>query len=101
MGSKSRGRGKRGELAIGKFWCCKRNHFEADDLTGHPILSIECKVRQSPIKTISAWLAQAEAAKPDDKVAAVHFHVVGDQHSQDIIIMRATDLRDIVGKGVH
>jgi hypothetical protein len=99
MSRLSRQRGKSGELAIAKFWGMVRNHFEASDLRGHPILSIECKVRSNPIMTLLRWMSQARMAAPQGKVPIVHFHVLGDRRENDLIIMKAKDLRDIVGRG--
>lgn len=101
MSRTSRQRGKSGELAIAKFWGMKRNHFEASDLKGHGLISIECKVRSKPIISILKWMAQAVAAAPQLKVPVVHFHALGDRHDNDLCIIRAKDLRDLIGKGKH
>lgn len=101
MSSIGRMRGKRAELAIAKYWGMKRNHFEPSDLTGHPIVEIECKSRQKRIASIYEYMNQAEGATPKDKVAMVQVHILGDAHDTDLCIMRAKDLRDIIGRGYH
>lgn len=99
MGSKSRQRGKNHELACCRFWGMKRAHFEAHDLEGHPVLSVEAKSRQSDLKTVRTWIEQARAAAPKNRTPVVHFHVNGHRRGEDLVIMYANDLRDIVGKG--
>jgi hypothetical protein len=99
MSKLSRQRGKSGELAIAKFWGMRRNHFEAEDLTGHPTISVEAKVRKERIVTIDKWVAQADNACPLNRIPVVHFHVLGDDHSGDLVIMYAKELRDIIGTG--
>ena len=101
MSSLSRMRGKRAELAVAKYWGMKRNHFEPSDLMGHPIIEIECKSRQKRIRSVYGYMVQAEIAAPADKVAMVQLHTLGDHHSQDLCIMRAEDLRDIIGRGTY
>jgi hypothetical protein len=101
MGSKSRQRGKSNELATAKFWGMRRHHFEAEDLHGHPILSVECKTRQTAIKTLDHWVTQAALAAPGGKIPIVHFHVLGRDRTEDLVIIRATDLREIIGKGEY
>lgn len=99
MGRISRTRGKQTELAVARYWGCRRAHFEAHDLTGHPILSIEVKCRQAGITTIEKWMSQAIAAAEDGRIPVVHYHVLGRDYGDDFIIIRAKDLRDIVGTG--
>ena len=100
MGSLSRQRGKRAELAVAKYWGCKRAHFESNDLHGHPCFTIEVKCRKAPIITLRMWMHQAENACEGGKVPMVQFHVLGDQHGDDLVIMKAKDLRDLVGEGI-
>lgn len=95
------------ELAVAKFWGAKRAHFEAFDTT-HPVLNIEVKCRErAPSVKLREWLQQAEDSGPrtaagwSAKVPLVHLHIVGEQHDDDIIIMRATNLKYLlVSKGV-
>lgn len=101
MGKKSRQRGTRNELAVAKFWGMKRNHFEADDLTGHGLISVEAKMRKGDMKTVRQWVEQAKAAAPNGKIPVVHFHALSQARTDDLIIMYATDLRDIIGEGEH
>jgi pyruvate/2-oxoacid:ferredoxin oxidoreductase beta subunit len=97
MGSKSRQRGKSAELAVAKYWGCKRAHFEAHDLTGHRLLTIEVKCRSTNIKQIAKWMEQAEAAVEPGKTAIVQFHTLGEKYSEDIVFIRAKDFRELVG----
>lgn len=99
MSSIGRMRGKRAELAIAKYWGMKRNHFERSDLTGHPIVEIECKSRQKRIASVYGYMEQSVNACPDDKVPMVQVHILGDAHDNDLCIMRAKDLRELLGKG--
>lgn len=99
MGSLSRQRGKRTELAVAKYWGCKRAHFESNDLHGHPCFTIEVKCRQEPIVSIRGWMHQAAQACEAGKAPMVQFHVLGDPISEDLVIMKAKDLRDLVGEG--
>jgi hypothetical protein len=101
MGSLSRQRGKRTELAVAKYWGCKRAHFESNDLHGHPCFTIEVKCRKTPIATLRSWMHQAINACEPGKAPMVQFHTLGDQIGDDLVIMRAKDLRDLVGKGVY
>lgn len=101
MSSIGRMRGKRAELAIAKYWGMKRNHFERSDLTGHPIVEIECKSRQKRIASVYKYMGQCVAACPEDKVPMVQLHILGDAHDDDLCFMRAKDLRDIIGRGIH
>lgn len=104
-GAKSRNlgrlRGKRNELASAKFWGMKRAHFERQDLHGHPIISVECKEREKGNREVKDWMTQARLAAPKGKVPIVHYHIHGEERSEDICFILATDLRDIIGKGEY
>lgn len=101
MAKLSRQRGVRGELAVAKYWGCRRAHFESNDLYGHPCFTFEVKSRQKPIATIAKWMAQAIAAAKGATAGAVVLHVLGERHDDDIVMIRAADLRDLVGKGEY
>ncbi len=96
MGKLSRSRGKAAELAIAHFWRGKRNHFESEDIQ-HLILSIEVKARTAPPAMIGKWFSQAKAASPDGKVPMLQLHEMGADYADDLCIMRASDLRDLLG----
>ncbi len=99
MGKTSRQRGKNNELETARFWGMRRSHFEAHDLTGHPVISVECKARATAIATLVRWISQAINAAPTGKTPVAQFHAMGTRRSHDLVIMRATDLRDLIGVG--
>jgi len=96
MSKISRTRGKNCELGVARFWNGKRNHFEAEDIQ-HPLLSIECKARTSPPAMIGRWYSQARAATPAGKIPVVQIHEMGAEYSDDLMLIRASDLRDLLG----
>lgn len=98
MAKISKTRGKNFELAIAKYLKCKRNHFEKEDLC-HPILSIECKHRTELPKLIKKWMAQAEAAAQEGKIACVVMHEERQKYGESLVIMRLKDIRDLLGTG--
>lgn len=87
------------ELAVAKIWGCKRAHFEANDLYGHPKVTIEVKGRTRDIVMPREWLEQAVAAAEGEKIPVVHFHWINKSYADDIVIMRASDLKKLVGVG--
>lgn len=97
MAKISRTRGKNTELAIAKIMGAKRNHFEAEDLR-HPILSIEVKHRKKVPVLIKKFMGQAVAACEDGKIPCVVIHEGGEPHTDDLVVMRLYDLKDIVGE---
>lgn len=94
----SRQRGKAAELSIARYWRGKRNHFEAEDVQ-HPLLSIECKARSRVSAMVVRWYSQARAACSDGKIACVQVHQLGGDYGNDLVIIRASDLRDLLGGG--
>jgi hypothetical protein len=97
----SRERGKRAELGVAKYWGCKRAHFESNDLHGHPCFTFEVKCRKDPIVTIRNWMHQAQNAANCGAPGAVVFHVLGERFADDIVMIRAEDLRDLIGEGEY
>lgn len=100
-GQQSRRRGKMVELSVAKIWGCKRAHFEANDLYGHPVVTIEVKGRTRDIVMPRQWLDQAVEAVENGKIPIVHFHWLQHSYDDDIVIMRAKDLRELIGKGEY
>ncbi len=96
MSKISRTRGKSAELQVAHFWNGKRNHFESEDIQ-HPLLSIEVKARTSPPAMIAKWYSQARAACPDCKIPVVQIHEMGADYTTDLCLIRASDLRDLLG----
>lgn len=100
MGKISRERGKRIELAIARYMGMQRSHFEAEDLHGHPLISIEVKHRESHPKTLVRQFAQAEAAASGTgKAPVLVLHESLQEYGNSYAVMRLKDLRDIVGTG--
>jgi len=95
MAKISRTRGKNTELRVAKFWGGRRNHFEREDIH-HRLLSIEVKGRARIPATLRKWFTQAVGAAPDGKIPVVHIHEAGSDYTDDLCLIRASDLRDIV-----
>jgi len=62
-----------------------------------PVLSLDIEVRSKIPGTIEKWLKRADAASPHRKIAVVQLHNNGCEHSEDICILRAADLRELLG----
>lgn len=97
MGRLSRKRGVQVERQVARYWGMKRAHFEPHDLEDHPKVTVEVKGRTRPLKGISAWLEQAEAAAEPGKFGIVHYHEMGRKYEDDICILRASALRQLIG----
>ena len=54
-------------------------------------LSIECKERERPIKTLDTWMEQA-VGNAGDKIPAVVLHINGRRHESDYLILRFGDV---------
>ena len=50
--------------------------------------SIECKSRQTPLKTLEKWMQQAEE-NGGSKIPMLVFHVLNQNHEKDFVIFRA------------
>lgn len=94
-----RRRWKAVERAVAKYWGMKRAHFERHDTHGHPIITVEVKSREKPPATVRKWMEQAIAETPTGKVPVVQLHTIGEEYDNDIVFIRAADLRDIIGQG--
>jgi predicted RNase H-like nuclease (RuvC/YqgF family) len=87
------------ELAVAKIWGCKRAHFEANDLYGHPVVTIEVKGRTRDLVMPRQWVDQAVEAVEGDKIPVVHFHWINKAYDDDLVILKAKDLRKLIGTG--
>jgi len=99
MGRISRTRGKRIELAIARYMGMKRNHYEEEDLRGHPVISVEVKHREKHSRLLVRWFAQAESAAEDGKTATLVLHEERQEYGDSYVVMRLRDLRAIIGTG--
>jgi hypothetical protein len=82
------------EYAVAKFWSGTRASYKAYDIV-HPWLNIEVKSREKPPTVwMERWLQQAEASAPTMTVPIVQMHIIGDRHVNDIVLIRAKDLRE-------
>lgn len=86
------------EQQAARFWGMKRAHFEPHDLHNHPLITVEVKGRTRPVKGIAKWLEQAEAAAEPGKAGIVHYHLMGRKYEDDICIIRASALRQLIGE---
>jgi len=105
MGKISRTRGVQNERAIAKLLGAKRNHFEAEDLR-HSLLSVECKERKKGNlpEYLKKWMDQAAQAAPDGQIPCVVIHEGGRKRTEDLVLIRFSDLiaiMDRLGEGAN
>ena len=99
MSKTTRRRWKSAELKVAKFWGMVRAHFQAFDTMGHPLITVEVKSRVKPIRSIELFMQQAIAEAPEGKTPVVQLHIKGTRFEEDLVILRACDLRQFIGIG--
>ena len=86
--SKNRRRGKSLENYVAENFCGYRQGLYGGEDVALKRFSVECKERQTPLKTIENWMQQAEN-NCRGKIPVVYFHVNNQRHEKDLIILRA------------
>lgn len=92
----NRNRGKRLEKQVAKAWNAERIGITGGEDISHPIFSVECKERNSR-SSLHKFIEQAERNCPDGKIPIVVYHILHQQHGQDLIILRRKDFEDLNG----
>ena len=88
VAKKGRRRGKALESYVAENYCgFKQGLYGGEDVALRRF-SVECKERQTPLKTIEKWMQQAEL-NGKGKIPMVYFHVNNQRHEKDFIIFRA------------
>ena len=95
-GRKSKNRGKSFELAVAKFMGMKRAHFEAHDLEGHDLITVECKKREKLPKSVKDWYAQAANAAQCGKVPVLVMGELGQRTKDALVVLALDDFRAIL-----
>ena len=92
---RNRNRGKRYEKVVAEFWGGKRVGILGSLDVDHTLFGIETKVRAKLPATIKSWYAQA-VNNAGPRVPLVQLHEFGTRFEEDLCIIKATDLREIV-----
>ena len=93
--SKGRRRGKSLENYVASAFCGYKQGLYGGEDVALRRFSIECKERETPLKTIDKWMAQARD-NCKGKVPMVYFHVNNQRHENDYVIFRAEDIQPII-----
>ena len=93
--SKGRRRGKSLENYVADAFCGYKQGLYGGEDVALKRFSIECKEKQTPLKTLEKWMKQA-CDNCKGKVPCVYFHVNNKRHGDDLVIFRAEDIQPII-----
>jgi len=93
--SNNRRRGKNLERYVAREFGGRRTAILGGEDVELKRFSVECKERETPMKTLDKWMAQV-AANSRGKVPMVYFHVCNRLHKDDYVIFRAEDIQPII-----
>ena len=69
---------------------------EGPDIS-HPRYAIECKESRDPLpQWLRGAINQVVSCAPKDKLPMVIFHVVGDKHDEDLVVIRLVDFERFI-----